>query len=581
MLLRRRCLLPAVIVVLVAGGGWWLYSRTYAGPPVTPTPLPPSLHEDLVTTTLDNGLRLVLAPLSGHPTVTISVRVGVGLAHDPPRKSGLSHLYEHMVFRQRDDHSGFGNAELATFGGTSWAWTGDDDTTYYVTVPAEHLEAGVDWIADTVIRADLPAEHLPHERAVVLREVDERTHSQLIFHTTRAEIYGTHPYARTGLGNRSTVAAITHRDLLHWRRTHYVANNMTVVVAGGFDPAAARDYLYASCGGLQAAPLPVLEFADPLPPEARRVQAPFQGTADEFAMAWLGPRYTESSFHDLVLPALEQFLPVLFPGGGYGNPRLGTKASLNELGLQDVRDFYGTHFAADNLVLVAVGNFDPDLMGGYLKRELGMLDRRTPPGEATPEPDSHRRIDLSKSKTVRGVQHGALAWALMGFPAPGAVSDDYAAMLVLDALLGSGQSNRLATAIRDDQGLAYTVGSYFAITARDGYLAAYAGVVPDAVDTALTIMRATIADITAGAVSPTEVAAAKMEILRRHAGSEERADWTAYWLGRSEVAGAGYAWHDEMPDRLRAVSLDDVHRVAQRYLRKHVTSILTPPAGSD
>ncbi len=118
-----------------------------------------------MTTTLDNGLRLVLAPLlSGHPTVTISVRVGVGLVHDPPQKSGLAHLYEHMVLRQRDDHSSFGNAELEAFGGTSWAWTGEDATQYYVTVPADQLEAGVDWIADTVIDADLPAEHLPHER---------------------------------------------------------------------------------------------------------------------------------------------------------------------------------------------------------------------------------------------------------------------------------------------------------------------------------------------------------------------------------------------------------------------------------
>ena len=935
MLPRRRYLLLAVIVVLVAGGGWWLLSLTYAGPAVTPTPLPPALHANLVTTTLDNGLRLVLAPLSGHPTVSIGVRVGVGLVHDPVQKSGLAHLYEHMVFRQGDDHSSIGNAELAAFGGTSWAWTGEDTTQYYLTVPADQLRAGVDWIADTVIHADLPAEHLPREHEVVLREVDERTHDQLLFHTTRAEIYGSHPYARTGLGDASTVAAITHRDLLHWRGTYYVANNITVVVAGGFDPTVAHDYLHASLGELRAAQMPMLEFADPPSPMARRVQVPFQGTADELAMAWLGPRYTDSNFHDLValdvvmdildlkqfgvhgflenlesspirnlrllgpsvyvhagifsagtlasaprgvllrlravrtgliarrtfglvknarlaqmaeyhqssyavaealgyfatatgdprqlfeyvdrlrdlrirdvtlaarrylapaarlevslvsdssngtphrtvrtalreaagvlghylrwhlapeiadttrklvassrrlanrlraapgtgspvshpeavpahgmltlrngvriilrpdpathvtavhamvkagsaaegrkqaglswftsrfllqgtatragdtlmrhaadvgalleahssqdvaglsltatadtwqaalpilldallhpafgqiefdrlwvdidwerelrrsapswpvLPALEQFRRVLFPDGGYGNPQLGTEASLKDLELQDVRDFYARHFAAENLVVVAVGNFDPDLMGGYLTRELGMLDRRTPAGEASPEPASYRRIELDESKTVRGVQHGALAWALMGFPAPAAVSEDYAAMLVLDVLLGSGESNRLATAVRDDQGLAYTVGSYFRITARNGYIAVYAGVVPDAVDTALATMRATIADIAAGGVSPAEVEAAKTEILRQHAGSEERAGVTAYWLGWFEVAGAGYAWHDEMPHRLRAVSLDDVNRVAQHYLQRHVTSILTPPADDD
>ena len=927
---HRRFLLIAVIVALGAGGGWWIYSRTYSGPQVTPTPLPPALYKDLVTATFDNGLRLVLAPIPGHPTVTISVWVGVGSAHDPPQKGGLAHLYEHMVFRQRDDHRGFGNAELATLGGTTSAWTSDDTTGYYVTVPAEHLEAGVDWVSDTVIRAEMLAEHLPHEREVVLREVDERTHDQLIFHTIRAEIYGSHPYAQTGLGDASTVAAITHSDLLNHRRAYYVPNNMTIVVAGGFDPTAAHDYLDVTLRGLQAVPTPVVEFADPLPPEARRVQVPSPGTADELAMAWLGPRYTDSSFHDLValdvvmdllalkqfgvhdylddlathsgrrlrrhgpsvfnhagifsagtlaggrrgillrlravrsglvsrrtfdlvknarfarmavyhqssyalaealgyfatatgdprrlfdyidrlrdlrildvaraarrhlspaarlevnlvsdssnetprgglrhaagdlahyllwhlapevadaardlaansrrlaqrlraaprsgspvldpeavpaqgmltldngvriilradpathvtavhamvgagsaaegpnqaglswftsqfllrgtatrsgdrllrhaadvgslleayshsdvaglamaatadtwqvalpilldallspafeqvqfdrlssdiewdlelrrsspswpvLPALERFLPVLFPDGGYGNPHLGTEASLRELELQDVRDFYARHFVANNLVVAAVGNFDPELMGGFLNRALGMLDR-APSVAASSEPDAHRRSDLWEPKTVRGVQHGALAWALMGFPAPGADSEDYAAMLVLDTLLGSGEPNRLATAVRDNQGLAYTVGSYFPLTARDGYLAAYAGVEPDAVDTAVETMRATIADIVAGAVSPTEVAVAKTEILRRLEGYAERADWTAYWLGWFEVAGAGYAEYYELPDRLRAVSLDDVHRVAQRYLQNHITSIFTPPANSD
>ena len=88
-----------------------------------------------------------------------------------------------------------------------------------------------------------------------------------------------------------------------------MANNITVVVAGGFDPSVAHDYLHASLGGLRAAQIPVLEFADPPSPIARRVQIPFQGTADELALAWLGPRYTDSNFHDLV--ALDVVMDIL------------------------------------------------------------------------------------------------------------------------------------------------------------------------------------------------------------------------------------------------------------------------------
>lgn len=104
-------------------------------------------------------------------------------------------------------------------------------------------------------------------------------------------------------------------------------------------------------------------------------------------------------------------------------------------------------------------------------------------------------------------------------------------MSVLNVALGSGESNRLSAAIRGGQSLAHTVGSFYRITVGDSYLAAEFGVLPDAVDTALATLRAI------STRSPTVLSAPPSSRRRKRISfasmpeSEERADWTAYWLG--------------------------------------------------
>ena len=309
--IRRRKILLLAIGLILAILGWWLASWSYSGPSVTPELLPPALREDLVVTLLDNGLQVVLAPIANRSTVTISVWVGAGSVHDPPHLSGLAHFFEHLVFQQSDHHSGIDDEELAALGGSVYAFTARDSTSYFVTVPTEHLTAGIEWVTDNVIHGDLPEDRLPVEREVVLRETDEQDdHDVLLYDTVFAQVYGLHPYAQPEIGTRATIAAITHNDFLAWRSTYYVPNNMTIVVTGRFETAATLDRIEALLGGLEARPLPPFLPSDPVRPTAsRRVYLRHEGESDKLAMAWTGPRATD--FDDVVALDLLQDILTL------------------------------------------------------------------------------------------------------------------------------------------------------------------------------------------------------------------------------------------------------------------------------
>ena len=70
-----------------------------------------------------------------------------------------------------------------------------------------------------------------------------------------------------------------------------------------------------------------------------------------------------------------------------------------------------------------------------------------------------------------------------------------------------------------------------------------------------------------------------MDLLGGSARSREWSSYTAYQLGWFELSGIGYARYDELPERIRAVTLDDVQRVAAKYLQEHIVSIVTPATG--
>ncbi len=198
---------------------------------------------DVITHRFENGLALHIAPEHPSPVAAIQAWVGVGAADEDPRQAGIAHLLEHMLFKGSTDY-GLGELVRAIEGGGGEinAWTALDHTVYHAVLGAGHLDTAIDALGDALTAPRVEPEELAREREVVLEEIRQgrddpaRAVAQSLFATA----YAAHPYRRPVLGAAETVRRIGERELVDFFRAHYVADNLTLVVAGDVDPERVR-----------------------------------------------------------------------------------------------------------------------------------------------------------------------------------------------------------------------------------------------------------------------------------------------------------------------------------------------------
>ena len=196
--------------------------------------------QDVETHRFDNGLTLHVA--SGHPCPVAAVQawVGVGSADEAASEAGVAHLVEHMLFK---GSAGYGLGDLVRTiergGGEINAWTAFDHTVYHAVLAGDHVEAAIHALGDALIEPLVDPGELAREREVILEEIRQgsddpaRSVAQSLFATA----FVAHPYRRPVIGTADSVQRLGERELLAFFRRYYVADNLTLVVAGDVDPA--------------------------------------------------------------------------------------------------------------------------------------------------------------------------------------------------------------------------------------------------------------------------------------------------------------------------------------------------------
>jgi len=205
----------------------------------------------IVSFRLDNGLTLLVLPDHHVPVVSLQLHYRVGSRHELPGITGISHLFEHLMFRGTEE---LGPEEFSRIlqakGGEINAFTTKDHTSYFENLPAEHLELAV----------RLEADRLKHLM------VEEQLY---------ATAYTQHPYQWPVIGRDQDLRRLTLADCHSYYRTHYHAGNLIVVVAGDVDPEAARDLMVRYFGDI---PNPGLPESPPVvePPQRGERRAIFK-----------------------------------------------------------------------------------------------------------------------------------------------------------------------------------------------------------------------------------------------------------------------------------------------------------------
>ncbi len=191
------------------------------------------------TFTLDNGMDVVVLPDHRAPVVTHMVWYKVGAVDEAEGKSGIAHLFEHVMFKETDDiPDGEFDSIVSRRGGRLNAFTSWDYTAYYERVAKQHLgkmmEIEAERMTDLIIDED-PEGSFITERDVVKEERRQRVENNpgvILREKVLAEFWEGHPYEITVIGRMDEVEALTPQDGIDFYKKYYSPENAILVVAG-------------------------------------------------------------------------------------------------------------------------------------------------------------------------------------------------------------------------------------------------------------------------------------------------------------------------------------------------------------
>ena len=266
------------------------------------------LQVPIHSSTLKNGLRVVIAPDTTAPVVTVGIYYKIGFRLEPQGRSGFAHLFEHMMFQGSENAPKMQHIKLInSSGGVLNGSTMYDVTNYYEAVPSNALER-VLWLeADRMRALKVDDENLRNQRDVVKEEVRVNVMNQP---------YGGFPWldmppvafrnwanAHNFYGDFADLDAATLVDVQEFFRTYYVPNNAVLLLLGDIKPeegAALAEKYFADIPKGAAPP-----FADPAEPpqkEERRgnVEEKF-GTLPAMAIGYVMPQRKTPEWYAMAL----------------------------------------------------------------------------------------------------------------------------------------------------------------------------------------------------------------------------------------------------------------------------------------
>lgn len=187
---------------------------------------------------LENGLRVIAAPMPGRRSVSAGIWVSVGARHEEPRLSGVSHFLEHIVFKgTRTRTANQIKESIEGVGGSMNAFTSEEHTCFLAKVSSRHFENVFDVLADMVLNASLKDADVEKERTVILEEIKmtQDQPAQLADENLSEILWPDHPLGRPIAGTHESVSGLSRADIEGYRDRHYSPGAITVVAAGDID----------------------------------------------------------------------------------------------------------------------------------------------------------------------------------------------------------------------------------------------------------------------------------------------------------------------------------------------------------
>lgn len=330
---------------------------------------------------------------------------------------------------------------------------------------------------------------------------------------------------------------------------------------------------------------------------ADRLELAFRLEADRMANLVIDPELTEreravvleerrrNTDDDPVSAFFERYRAVAEPASPYAWPIIGWEEDIRAIGVDDLRAWYERWYMPANAVLVVVGQVDPESVFDLAERHFGPI--HSPPAPERPRPrglqaPGERRL-ISADARVR-VPH-----LTIGYDVPSAATaedpDEVFALLLAASILDGGEGARLSERLVRERGLAASARAGFNPIRRYDSRFGLDAVPNDGVslDTLEEALREEVRALAREPVSDAELSRARNQMLADFMFQLDSVFYQAMRMGMLETADIGWSWLSEYEQRVRAVTPEDIQRVAARYFTPQQVSVgrLLPDGDSD
>jgi zinc protease len=341
---------------------------------------------------LSNGLTVILLEDPSTPLISYHTWFRVGSRHEKEGKTGLAHLFEHLMFESTSRHpSGCFDREMERFGAETNAATWLDWTYYHETFPPEALDFVLEFEPDRMTNLILDEQVVGREKSVVVNErkyrVDDRVDGimeEVLYKTA----FRASPYRNPTIGWMEDIQGFTLDDCRRFYKTYYAPNNATVIVAGDFEHDRMAGLLEEKYASIASQAVPAEEaFQEPPQETERRVALSKEVSAPKVAVGYHAPALDHEDNAALSIAS------VILCGGDTG--RLVRRFVHREEIASEVFSWVG------NFKLPALFEFHVDLRAGRsLDEAVDMLDEEL--GQLASAGITDEELGTAKNRVMLG-----------------------------------------------------------------------------------------------------------------------------------------------------------------------------------
>jgi predicted Zn-dependent peptidase len=264
----------------------------------------------------------------------------------------------------------------------------------------------------------------------------------------------------------------------------------------------------------------------------------------------------------------ELFNAAYFPGHPLGRPIEGTEETVSSFDHQTISSFHSREFSPANLVIAAAGNVNHDQLVELVEKSLGNSANDAGAVKFVEEsPTTAAPILIEQKKELEQ------AHLILAAPWPSSKDDDRYAGSLLASVVGGGTSSRLWQTIREERGLAYSVGAGGSTFSDVGVFTIYAGTSPEHLDEVLDLSLVEMRRVVDELVPEEELKLAKDQALSSILLGLESSSARVSALARQEIIHGRRITPEETMEKIEAITAADVQRVARENFRSEALAL--------